>query len=91
MRWWKQIDGEYYGVDPIALRSDVNVLCMNARCAVCIDSPEFAAVLFVAIGAQEVGTVKLNEPFMTPGSKVRTHAGPPALRPSIDECAICCR
>ncbi|TFY56575.1 hypothetical protein EVJ58_g7556 [Rhodofomes roseus] len=71
VRWWKQIDGDYYGVDPIALRSAVNVLCLNARCAVCIDSPEFGAVLFVAIGAQEVGTVKFNQPFMTPGSKVK--------------------
>jgi len=71
VRWWKQIDGDYYGVDPVALRSAVNVLCLNARCAVCIDSPEFGAVLFVAIGAQEVGTVKLNEQFMTPGSRVK--------------------
>lgn len=49
--------GEYYGVDPIAIRSDIDILTNNARCAVCIESEEFGQVLFVAIGASEVGTV----------------------------------
>ena len=69
----------------------VHALVRDASAPAALDLQSLGAVLFVAIGAQEVGTVKLNEPFMTPGSKVRTHAGPPALRPSIDECAICSR
>ena len=58
MLWWKAIKGDYYSVDPIAIRSDIDILTSNARCAVCIDSKEFGMVLFVAIGASEVGTVK---------------------------------
>ncbi|KAI5791470.1 phosphatidylserine decarboxylase [Pyronema domesticum] len=70
VKWWKPIVGEYYGVDPIAIRSDIDILTNNARCAVCIESEEFGQVLFVAIGASEVGTVLINEKFRTPGSKV---------------------
>jgi phosphatidylserine decarboxylase len=58
VNWWKQIQGDYYGVDPIAIRSDIDILTNNARCAVCIETEEFGKVLFVAIGASEVGTVK---------------------------------
>jgi phosphatidylserine decarboxylase len=58
VKWWKQIQGDYYGVDPIAIRSDIDILTNNARCAVCIETEEFGKVLFVAIGASEVGTVK---------------------------------
>jgi phosphatidylserine decarboxylase len=43
------------------LNSDVNVLTTNARSVVCIDSPYFGKVLFVAIGAFEVGSVKLTD------------------------------
>lgn len=70
VKWWKQIQGDYYGVDPIAIRSDIDILTNNARCAVCIETEEFGKVLFVAIGASEVGTVKFNEDFKTPGRKV---------------------
>lgn len=48
-------------VDPIAVRSDVDVLAANARSAFCLSTEEFGDVLFVAIGAAEVGTVKLAE------------------------------
>lgn len=58
VKWWKEISGDYYQVDPICLRSHIDILTKNARCAVCIESMEFGQVLFVAIGASEVGTVK---------------------------------
>lgn len=45
----------------MAVRSDIDVLAANARSAFCISSEEFGNVLFVAIGASEVGTVKLSE------------------------------
>ena len=70
MRWWKQIGGNYYGVDPLAIRSDIDILTSNARCAVCIESDEFGLVLFVAIGASEVGTVEINDEFKQPGRNV---------------------
>ena len=54
---WKAVTGDEYAVDSIAIRSDIDILTSNARCAVCIDSKEFGMVLFLAIGASEVGTV----------------------------------
>lgn len=58
MLWWKKIGGTDYLVDPVAVRSDVDVLTENERDCVCIQTEEFGKVLFVAIGAAEVGTVK---------------------------------
>ncbi|EHK98244.1 putative C2 domain-containing protein C31G5.15 [Glarea lozoyensis 74030] len=54
---FKSLPGDYYEVDPIALRSRVNILTSNARDYVLIDTAEFGEVLFVAIGATDVGTV----------------------------------
>ena len=55
---YRRLPGTYYQVDPVALRSRVNILTSNARDYVVIDSPEFGEVLFVAIGATNVGTVE---------------------------------
>lgn len=68
--WWKHIPGEYYNVDPIALRSGVDIVSKNARSCVCISSPEFGDVLFVAIGATGVGTIRFHEKFCKEGSNV---------------------
>lgn len=54
---FRSLPGNYYQVDPIALRSRVNILTSNARDYVLIDTHEFGEVLFVAIGATDVGTV----------------------------------
>jgi len=70
VKWWKELDGEYYAVDPLAITSSVDILTANARSAFCLSSPEFGEVLFVAIGADAVGTVKLAEKAMTPGSEI---------------------
>lgn len=70
VKWWKELDGDYYSVDPICIRSDIDVLAANARSAFCLSTQEFGDVLFVAIGALEVGTVKLSEKItsVVPGS-----------------------
>ncbi|KAL2421531.1 Phosphatidylserine decarboxylase proenzyme 3 [Exophiala dermatitidis] len=68
--WFKQIPGEYYQVDPLCLQSDVDILTANARCCICLDTKEFGKVLFVAIGATNVGTVDINEKCRTVGSKI---------------------
>ncbi|ETN46482.1 phosphatidylserine decarboxylase [Cyphellophora europaea CBS 101466] len=70
VQWFKRMPGEYYQVDPLCLRSDIDILTSNARCAVCINSKEFGKVLFVAIGATDVGTVEINEKFRTAGTHV---------------------
>ena len=43
------------------MRSDIDVLDANARPALGLAIKEFGDVLFVAIGALEVGTVKLSD------------------------------
>lgn len=60
--WVHHILGNYYGVDPAAVQNDISVLDTNARTAVIISTQEFGDVLFeiVAIGAEEVGSVKVN-------------------------------
>lgn len=58
VKWYKHIPGDYLQVDPVALHSSVNILTENARSCVCIESEEFGDVLFVAIGATDVGTVE---------------------------------
>ncbi|PQE10553.1 phosphatidylserine decarboxylase protein [Rutstroemia sp. NJR-2017a BVV2] len=68
--WFNQISGDYYQVDPICLRSKVDILTNNARCCLEIEAEEFGKVLFVAIGATDVGTVEINEKFRKPGSKI---------------------
>jgi phosphatidylserine decarboxylase len=50
--------GDYYEVDPFALRSKLDILTRNARDYVVIESETFGDVLFVAIGASQIGSVK---------------------------------
>ncbi|KAL8885995.1 MAG: hypothetical protein Q9215_006234 [Flavoplaca cf. flavocitrina] len=52
------IGGDYYNVDPFALRSSVDILTKNHRQWVSFETKEFGQVLFAAIGATNVGTVK---------------------------------
>ncbi|KAJ4374813.1 hypothetical protein N0V83_001890 [Neocucurbitaria cava] len=68
---YRCLPGSYYQVDPVALRSRVNILTSNARDYVVVDSPEFGEVLFVAIGATNVGTVEIHEKYRTPGNKIQ--------------------
>lgn len=58
LRTYRSLPGEYYNVDPIAITSGVDILTRNARCWVAIETEEFGMVVFVAIGATDVGTVR---------------------------------
>lgn len=55
---YRSMPGDYYQVDPVALHSGVDILTRNRRDYVVIKSDEFGYVLFVAIGATEVGSVQ---------------------------------
>ncbi len=58
IKLFRSMPGDYYQVDPIALRSRVDILTRNARDYVVIETEEFGDVLFVAIGATNVGSVR---------------------------------
>ncbi|KAH7884251.1 phosphatidylserine decarboxylase-domain-containing protein [Phlebopus sp. FC_14] len=52
------IPGEYYTVNPQAIRSALDVYGENARKVVPIDSPQFGRVMAVCVGAMMVGSIK---------------------------------
>ncbi|KAK2463760.1 hypothetical protein APHAL10511_004253 [Amanita phalloides] len=52
------ISGEYYTVNPQAIRTALDVYGENVRKIVPIDSPQFGRVMAVCIGAMMVGTIK---------------------------------
>ncbi|KAF9029454.1 hypothetical protein BDZ89DRAFT_1101522 [Hymenopellis radicata] len=52
------ISGEYYTVNPQAIRTQLDVYGENARKIVPIDSPQFGKVMAVCVGAMMVGTIK---------------------------------
>ncbi|KAH7926362.1 hypothetical protein BV22DRAFT_1009284 [Leucogyrophana mollusca] len=52
------ISGEYYTVNPQAIRSALDVYGENARKIVPIDSPQFGRVMAVCVGAMMVGSIK---------------------------------
>ncbi|KAG7089009.1 hypothetical protein E1B28_010722 [Marasmius oreades] len=53
------ISGEYYTVNPQAIRTALDVYGDNVRKIVPIDSPEFGCVMTVCIGAMMVGTIQI--------------------------------
>jgi phosphatidylserine decarboxylase len=55
------IPGEYYTVNPIAVRSSLDVYAENARTIVPIDSPAFGRVYNVCIGAMMVGSIQFTK------------------------------
>jgi len=57
IKLFRSIPGDYYQVDAVALRSDVDILTRNKRQLVVIETEELGEVLFVAIGATDVGSV----------------------------------
>lgn len=52
----KTIDGEYYTVNPMAIRSALDVYGENIRVVIPIDTERFGRVMFVCIGAMMVGS-----------------------------------
>lgn len=53
------IHGTYYTVNPMAIRTPVDVYTENIRAVTTIDSPIFGKVAYVAIGAMMVGSIIL--------------------------------
>lgn len=56
MRQPKTIAGEYYTVNPMAIRSALDVYGENVRVLVPIDSPVFGRVMVICVGAMMVGS-----------------------------------
>ncbi|KAK3946007.1 phosphatidylserine decarboxylase-domain-containing protein [Diplogelasinospora grovesii] len=56
MREPKTIAGEYYTVNPMAIRSALDVYGENVRVIVPVDSPEFGRVMVICVGAMMVGS-----------------------------------
>jgi phosphatidylserine decarboxylase len=52
----KLIEGEYYTVNPMAIRSALDVYGENVRVVVPIDSPEHGRVMVICVGAMMVGS-----------------------------------
>lgn len=52
----KYIEGEYYTVNPMAIRSDLDVYGENVRVIVPIETEHFGTVIFVGVGAMMVGS-----------------------------------
>lgn len=52
------IAGEYYTVNPQAIRTQLDVYGENARKIVPIESPQFGKVMAVCVGAMMVGSIK---------------------------------
>lgn len=53
------IDGEYYTVNPMAIRSGLDVFGENIRVVIPIHSKEFGTFLFIPVGAMMVGSILL--------------------------------
>jgi len=55
------IDGEFYTVNPIAIRRNVDVYTKNKRVVCPIETKEFGLVILVAVGATMVGSINFVE------------------------------
>ncbi|KAI5956570.1 PSD2 [Candida jiufengensis] len=64
----KDINGEYYTVNPIAIRSELDVFGENIRSIVPIHTKEFGTVLMIAVGAMMVGSIVLT---VKPGDEIK--------------------
>ncbi|GAB1314830.1 hypothetical protein MFIFM68171_05040 [Madurella fahalii] len=71
VKLFRSVPGDYYQVDALALRSKVNILTRNRREYVVIETEAFGDVLFVAIGATDVGSVKIHSRFQEQGAPIK--------------------
>ncbi|KAK2471317.1 hypothetical protein H9L39_17548 [Fusarium oxysporum f. sp. albedinis] len=71
IKLFRSIPGDYYQVDPVALNSQVDILMRNRKAYIIIETAEFGDVLFVAIGATNVGSVVIHEYFQKSGVQVK--------------------
>ncbi len=54
----KKIDGDYYSVNPFALRKKAEILCLNKREYTILSNPFFGEVLMAEVGATMVGSIE---------------------------------
>ncbi|HEY9114803.1 MAG TPA: archaetidylserine decarboxylase, partial [Bacteroidales bacterium] len=54
----RQINGDYYSVNPLALRKKAEIFCMNKREYVIISNPVFGDVVVAEVGATMVGSIE---------------------------------
>jgi len=52
-----EIDGDYYSVNPIAVKKVIEVFCINKRAYVTISTREFGDVIMAEVGATMVGSI----------------------------------
>ncbi len=52
-----KIDGDYYSVNPIAIREIVELFCLNKREYVTISTSEFGDIVMTEVGATMVGSI----------------------------------
>lgn len=52
-----EIEGDYYSVNPIALREMVEIFCLNKREFAVIENPVFGKVIMAEVGATMVGSI----------------------------------
>ncbi|KAH7304681.1 phosphatidylserine decarboxylase-domain-containing protein [Stachybotrys elegans] len=71
IKLFRSMPGDYYQVDPVALQSKVDILTRNRRDYLVIETKSFGDVLFVAIGATQVGSVRIHEKFQAIGQEVK--------------------
>jgi len=55
----RDVKGTYYTVNPMAVRTDLNVFTDNRRVITLLSSPQFGQVAFVQVGALLVGSINL--------------------------------
>jgi phosphatidylserine decarboxylase len=53
----KRIEGDYYSVNPFALRKKAEILCLNKREYAILSSPLFGDVIMAEVGATMVGSI----------------------------------
>lgn len=53
----KKIDGDYYSVNPMALRKKAEIFCLNKREYTILSNPLFGDVVMAEIGATMVGSI----------------------------------
>ena len=64
----KKIEGDYYSVNPFALRKKAEILCLNKREYTILSNPSFGEVVMAEVGATMVGSI------------VQTHKGSSAIK-----------
>jgi phosphatidylserine decarboxylase len=54
----KKIEGDYYSVNPIALRKKAEIFCLNKREYTVLSNPLFGDVIMAEVGATMVGSIE---------------------------------